>query len=68
MTQSPDLVGESAVAAGKASIPIAVSGAAAAGLSLQEWVFIATLVYLGLQIAHLIFKWWRDLAEENSDG
>lgn len=48
--------GEYIAAAGKASPPLAVSGVMAVGLSLQDWVLIATLVYTVLQTAVLIHK------------
>ena len=48
-------------AVGKASPAIAVTTASAGGLSLEQWVFVATLVYLVLQTAHLAWKWARDL-------
>lgn len=50
------MTGEYFAAVGKASPPIAVSSAAAAGLSLQEWVFVATLLYTVLQIGLLIYN------------
>lgn len=46
--------GEYVTAATKASPPIAVSFAAVAGVSLQDWVLLATLAYTLLQIALLI--------------
>lgn len=53
-------------AVGKASPPIVVSSAAAAGLSLQEWVFVATLLYTVLQIGLLIYNFvTRDRDEPN---
>lgn len=30
------------------------------GLTLDKWVAIATLVYIALQAAHLLWKWYRD--------
>lgn len=47
-------------AAVKASPPLAVVTAAIAGLSLQTWVYVATLAYTVLQISHLVFRWVRD--------
>ncbi|EJU14006.1 hypothetical protein LH128_05890 [Sphingomonas sp. LH128] len=52
--------GEYAGALGKAAPPIAVSTAAIAGLSLQDWVLVATLAYTLLQIAILIRKFFRE--------
>ncbi|WP_338445965.1 hypothetical protein V5F89_12520 [Pelagerythrobacter marensis] len=43
-------------AAGKASPPITVSGLAVAGVSLQDWVFIATLIYTVVQTLLLMPK------------
>lgn len=55
-----DTVGGDVVAAGgKAVPPIAVTGLSAGGVSLQDWVYILTLVYLVLQIAYLVWKFWR---------
>jgi len=67
MTQSPDLVGEGAVALSKAAPPVAVTGLAVAGVSLQDWVFILTLVYLVLQISHLGLTAFSR-KRENRDG
>ena len=54
-----DSAGEYIAVAGKASPPIAVSGAMVAGFSLQDWVLAATLIYTVLQIAVLIRNWWK---------
>lgn len=37
----------------------AVAGATIYGLTLQDWVAIATLVYVGLQVGLLVPKYWR---------
>jgi hypothetical protein len=55
------LGGDAVVAAVKSSPPVVVTAAAAAGMPLQSWVAIATLVYVMLQTAYLIWKWARDL-------
>lgn len=52
--------GDYMLAAGKATPPLAVAGASLAGMGLQEWVFALTIVYLALQIAHLIWKFFRE--------
>ncbi|HMO74586.1 MAG TPA: hypothetical protein PKD99_02210 [Sphingopyxis sp.] len=46
--------GDIAVAVGKTSPPLTVAGAAIAGVPLQDWVLIATLIYTVLQIAVLV--------------
>lgn len=43
----------------------AVAGAAAAGMTLNEWVAVATGVYIAIQAAYLLRKWWR---EEQAKG
>lgn len=55
---------EYTAAAGKASPPIFVSGAAVAGISLQEWVLTATLVYTVLQTALLIYNFMKKRARD----
>lgn len=58
-------------AGAKAAPPVAVLAADTAGLSLEQWVFIATLIYLALQSIYLLYKFGRDLragARENNDG
>lgn len=44
----------------KAAPPIAVTLATTiGGLSLQEWVYIATLAYIALQGAWLLWRWYK---------
>lgn len=38
----------------------AVAGAVASALTLNEWVAIATGVYVLVQVAYLLRKWWRE--------
>lgn len=49
-TQTHSMKEEIASATLKASPPIAVSGLTFSGVTLQDWVYIATLVYLAFQI------------------
>jgi hypothetical protein len=37
----------------------AIAGATIYGLTLQDWVAIATLVYVALQVGLLMPKYWR---------
>lgn len=55
MIENPDMARDVAVESAKASI--AVTGFA---LTLNEWVAVATLVYISLQAAYLVWKWHRD--------
>lgn len=50
-----ELTRDVGVALAKLSPPVTV-----AALTLNEWVAIATIVYLVIQIAHLVWKWRRD--------
>ena len=47
-------------AVAKASPAVAVVAAEGAGLTLGDWVLIATLIYTVLQTAHLIYKFIED--------
>lgn len=49
-------------AAAKASPPVLYMGVRLLGVSLPDWVAIATLVYILLQAAHLIWRWRRAAA------
>ena len=61
----PDEVKTAAV-----KMSVGAGGAVAAGLTLNEWVALATLVYVVMQIGllvpkywHLLATWWRGRAE-----
>lgn len=58
-----DFTGEIAAASAKAAPPIAVAGLTFAGLALQDWVYISTILYTTLLAAKLVVdNWgkWRD--------
>jgi hypothetical protein len=38
----------------------AVAGAVASALTLNEWVAIITGLYVIVQVAYLLRKWWRE--------
>lgn len=51
---------EIAAAAAKAAPPVAVTGShVLLNLTLNDWVAIATLAYIALQVAFLIRSEWR---------
>lgn len=50
--------GELAAAAGKVLPPLTVSGVVMGGVTLQDWVLLATLVYTVLQVALLIYRFF----------
>lgn len=45
----------------KSAPPVIVAGSAwLFGLTLNDWVAIATLAYLALQASYLAWKWWKE--------
>jgi hypothetical protein len=50
---------ETGAEAVKAAPPIAVLGVTAQGMTLQEWVYVATLVYICLQAGWLLWRWYK---------
>ena len=55
MQQKADLTAEAA----KAAPPVTVAGATLAGVTVNELILWATLLYLVLQIAFLLYRWGR---------
>ncbi len=58
-----DFTGELAAAGAKAAPPIAVAGMSFAGIALQEWVYISTILYTSFLTVQLVVNnWgkWRD--------
>jgi hypothetical protein len=53
---------DTGIEAAKASPPIAVLAVTAQGMTLQDWVFVLTLLYLGIQIGWLLWKWYRAMS------
>jgi hypothetical protein len=44
----------------KSTPPLAVIVAGTlGGYSLQDWVLVATLIYIGLQVGWLLYKWYK---------
>ncbi|SKB61995.1 hypothetical protein [Sphingopyxis flava] len=58
------MISEYASAATKSALPVGVSGAAALGFSLQDWVFIVTIIYTVLQIGVLIYKFFKKKSDD----
>lgn len=38
----------------------AVAGAVASAMTLNQWVMVSTAVYIVIQAAYLVRKWWRE--------
>lgn len=55
MQQKTDIAAEAA----KATPPVTVAGATLAGVTVNELILWATLLYLVLQIAFLLYRWGR---------
>jgi len=55
MQQKTDIAAEAA----KAAPPVTVAGATLAGVTVNDLILWATLVYLVLQIAFLLYRWGR---------
>lgn len=47
---------------------VAAVGAAAAALTLNQWVAIGTGLYVVVQMAYLLRKWWREEKDWSSHG
>lgn len=49
--------------------PLTVVGVSFMGFNLQQWVYIVTLIWVGLQIGHFIWtKFIRPLKERFNEG
>lgn len=51
---------ESVNQAAASSPPIAIAGLTVAGVHLQDWVLIATLGWIGLQMAWFLYRRYKD--------
>jgi hypothetical protein len=57
----PDMKAEIVGEGLKASPPVTVTALAwMKGMTLNEYVAIATLIYIGLQAGYLLWKWYRE--------
>ena len=45
----------------------AVAGATIASFTLNEWVAIATLVYIIIQTAFLLWRWYREIKKDREE-
>lgn len=61
--------GESAAAvAAKLAAPVSVTGVTLAGVHLQDWVLIGTLIYTVLMIGEKLWKWRKAwIAERDTE-
>jgi hypothetical protein len=52
----------------EASPPALYVGVRLSGISMPDWVAIATLIYILLQTAHLLWRWFRQAKRNSSVG
>lgn len=65
-TMRDEIIGTVGGAALKATPPVTVAGAVAAGASLDDVVLVLTIIYLVGQITYLAWRWireWRQKAQ-----
>lgn len=55
-----DLSNEIGAAGAKVSPVALVAGASVAGWGVQEWMYLATLIYVLAQLAYLCWKFWHE--------
>jgi len=55
-----DMANEAGYAATKAAPAVGVALASASGWGVQEWMYAATLLYVLMQAAYLLWKWHRE--------
>lgn len=61
MAANPDMVRDVVSQVRNAAPPITVSVMTTiGGFTLNEWVAVATLVYIAAQTGYLLWRWWRD--------
>ena len=59
---------ESVLASVKVAPPVAALMTEGAGFTLNDWVLVATLVYLAAQIGYLAWRWWRDIIKAGQEA
>jgi len=63
--QKSDVIAEAA----KAAPPIAITTAVTVGgLTLNEWVALATLLYIVLQSGWLVWKWYHAIKDKKNEN
>lgn len=63
ITTNHQSIGEHVSEMTKVAPPVAVSGAALAGMSLQDWVLIATLIYTVVQTVLALWRAYKNHKE-----
>jgi len=61
---NPDIISEAAKSAPPAAVTVV---ATASGISLNNFIGVATLFYIVLQAGYLVWKWRRDIKRERLD-
>lgn len=55
-----EFAGEAQAAVAKLSVPAVVAGSSVAGWGPSDWMYALTAVYVVIQGAYLLWKWWRE--------
>jgi len=66
---TPEQKSDVIVEAAKAAPPVVITTAVTAGgLTLNEWVAIATLLYIVLQSGWLVWKWFHAIKDKKNEA
>lgn len=64
MEQKSDIISEAA----KATPPVTVAGATVAGVQVNDLILWATLIYIVLQIAFLLYRWHKLIVNRRQES
>jgi hypothetical protein len=64
MEQKSDIISETA----KAAPPVTVAGATVAGMQVNDLILWATLIYIVLQIAFLLYRWHKLIVNRRQES
>lgn len=67
MSQAQQTGETASVAAAKLSLPAGITSISLAGIHLQDWVLLLTIVYTLLMIAEKLWKWWKAWRSDDGD-
>ena len=66
---TPEQKSDVLVEAAKAAPPVAITTAVTVGgLTLNEWVAVATLLYIVLQSGWLVWKWFHAIKDKKNEA
>ena len=65
---SPEQKSDVITEAAKAAPPIAITAVTVGGITINEWVAIATLIYIVLQSGWLVWKWYHAIKDKKNEA